>query len=681
MAGPWTQYQTEGEAAAAPSGPREIDGAPWEAFTPKPLPEEAQEAREVESQRLRTVFQGLTFNFADEIEALARSAVPGSRDYDIIRDEIRQKVDAYAQAAPGEALGFEILGAAAPTAVAMLVPGGQAAGAARGAGLVSRIGRGAGVGAVQGGLSAYGAGEQGGLLDIGNIPAGATIGAGTGGGLVGVFGLGSGAFNRITDYARTKFGDRVSRAVESEVNRLVESTGLTPQEVVDRVAKGQLISENAALLATIRAYRSQPGPTSARITETLPQRTQQTRQEALEVLNRGLTENANDTNTYRFFTQTQDEFRAKESEAYNRIFSDTSEIDSETVGVVRNALNRIPDARNRINEIYRTEGSQPFFRIGENGQISIIRQPTLQDAEIVRRAANEASRSAFREGRGAVGENLSTLERSLRSRIDRISPELATTRQNWANLAASREAFTEGRRSLTLNADEVQTQFERLQREGTEQQIKAFRMGLMDSIRNRSRRSPSLMANLSNPDRNEGAVLRIVFPEDQLEDVLNLTARAGAAQTAESTILRGSMTAPEQTAGRAIGTGAEILQDATSASQGDPLAIGRILQRTVRAFAPELSEAERSQVIDIVMSSDPSLVGRALFDDTAAARMQRLINRVGGAGTAGTRTAAVRQFAGSVEGLGLNVATEYFGLTPRTIEVTRDSTDFEEEEE
>ena len=205
-------------------------------------------------------------------------------------------------------------------------------------------------------------------------------------------------------------------------------------------------------------------------------------------------------------------------------------------------------------------------------------------------------------------------------------------------------------------------------------------MGMMDSIRNRARRSPSLMTRLADPDRQEGAVLRTVFPEDQIEDAINLTARAGAAQSTESAVLRGSMTAPEQTAARAIGGGAESLQDFTLASQGDAIAGARVAQRAIRAFSPGLSEKQRGEVLDIVMSSDPTVVSRALFDDTAAARVQRIVNRVAGSGAAGSRAAAVRQLAGETEGLGLNVVTDFFGVEPEGSQ-NQDSSPSEQEEE
>ena len=85
----------------------------------------------VESQKLRSMAQGLAMGWYDELEAAVRVLAREGRPYEEIRDEIRAKVSAYQQANPGEALTFEALGVVAPTAAAFLIPGGQAAGAAR----------------------------------------------------------------------------------------------------------------------------------------------------------------------------------------------------------------------------------------------------------------------------------------------------------------------------------------------------------------------------------------------------------------------------------------------------------------------------------------------------------------------------------------------------------------------
>ena len=70
------------------------------------------------AERARTAAQGLTFGFADEIEAGARSLFSDSK-YKEIRDEIRQNTRDYRTDNPGEALALEMAGG-------VVIPGGIA---------------------------------------------------------------------------------------------------------------------------------------------------------------------------------------------------------------------------------------------------------------------------------------------------------------------------------------------------------------------------------------------------------------------------------------------------------------------------------------------------------------------------------------------------------------------------
>ena len=72
----------------------------------------------VGAERARTAAQGLTFGFADEIEAGARSLFSDSK-YKEIRDKIRQNTNDYRTDNPGEALALEMAGG-------VVVPGGIA---------------------------------------------------------------------------------------------------------------------------------------------------------------------------------------------------------------------------------------------------------------------------------------------------------------------------------------------------------------------------------------------------------------------------------------------------------------------------------------------------------------------------------------------------------------------------
>ena len=124
--------------------------------------QQRQPQEPVESQRVRSAIQGLTFGFGDEIEAYIRSLGGTGPQYEAIRDDIRRRLSAYQEANPAASIGYETIGAVAPTALSLLTGVGAGAGVANVGriatlgGRVPRLAQGAASGAAYGGL--YGAG-------------------------------------------------------------------------------------------------------------------------------------------------------------------------------------------------------------------------------------------------------------------------------------------------------------------------------------------------------------------------------------------------------------------------------------------------------------------------------------------------------------------------------------------
>tara|TARA_R110000765_G_scaffold91020_1_gene172809 strand:+ start:1420 stop:3123 length:1704 start_codon:yes stop_codon:yes gene_type:complete len=84
--------------------------------------------------------QGLTFGFADEIEATVRAALDADADYADVVAEVRKAIDGYREREPAAALGAEIAGSVIPMIAAQFIPGaGQAATAGRIGQLVSKV--------------------------------------------------------------------------------------------------------------------------------------------------------------------------------------------------------------------------------------------------------------------------------------------------------------------------------------------------------------------------------------------------------------------------------------------------------------------------------------------------------------------------------------------------------------
>lgn len=156
----------------------------------------AENQEPVPTQRLRSLAQGATFGFADELEAAARSILPGETYEQAIQD-VRGKMAAYQQDRPVEALGYEVAGGLATG----LAGGGRALAASAGrAGLrsalkagaskaaTSAIGQGAlgGAGAAEGSLEnrlkgaavggAFGAALPFGFAQLGRLPVAKQVG-------------------------------------------------------------------------------------------------------------------------------------------------------------------------------------------------------------------------------------------------------------------------------------------------------------------------------------------------------------------------------------------------------------------------------------------------------------------------------------------------------------------------
>ena len=159
----------------------------------------------VESQNIRTFAQGLSFGFADEIEAFVRSAVDSDASYADTLKEVRNKINAFRRDNPLAAYGSEIAGAILPSVAAAFIPGGQALTAST----IGKVGQAA---------KAIGLGKKG-----QNVAKSAAVGAG-GSGLYG-FGAGEGGFENRAKNAGVSaaIGAVANPAIQAVAPRITQS--------------------------------------------------------------------------------------------------------------------------------------------------------------------------------------------------------------------------------------------------------------------------------------------------------------------------------------------------------------------------------------------------------------------------------------------------------------------------
>ena len=593
-----------------------------------------QAAREaVPTQRTRTAAQGLTLGFADEIEARARSQTTG-RPYAEVLDEIRGSVKAYQEARPKEALGYEIGGAALPAIGAMVAA--PFTGGASTAAVAPTLARMAGIGAVQGGIAAFGTGEGGAVERLSRVPGGAvagSIGSAVGGGVVRAAGSG---LATLTDATRRLVGNRGSSIVENEIQRLARQTGKTPDQIADDILNGRLLAENRTIQAAVRAYRTGGGDASRIIQEGLEQRPAMTRAAAMDDLNRYLAD-ISAPSALQAQRRSEDVARVAERAAYSQ-FRDMPAPD-DVVSALADTLRRVPSAAEEVGIALRAQtGAAPFFEILEDGSVQFTRSPTVAEVENVRRAVGNRASALYRGNMGAAGEAVSEAETGLRGLLDEAVPELSTTRATAASVRSQRDAFDAGQKAFSGDVNERLMEFAKLT---DPSQIEAYRAGLMAAIQARAATGSrqSMIRNMaSKEETKESRILREVLPQDAVDDVLRSIETASGAQNAANSILGGSQTAETIMEQRRQGLGLSV-SDISSALSMDPTALANVASKMADRFRRDLTDAERARIARILVSDDADLVRRAIEDDGALAILRDKIERISATATSGAARA------------------------------------------
>ena len=596
---------------------------------------QAEQNSAVPTQRTRTAAQGLTLGFSDEIEAALRNPFNAERRAETL-EEIRGGISDYQEARPYESLGYELGGAVLP-AIASFGATAPLTGAVTGGRVASRL--------VPKFLSGSGTLPSTVRAAFGGAATGAAYEAGTGEGGVAeraadaVTGVAPGAIggaagraiftpvlrgaSSLVNFARQRLGGGGGRAVTAELRRLAAEGNKSLDEIADDLMSGRIMAENATLKDAVRALaRTSGGPAQGRMQEGLTSRAQMTFDEAGAALRAGLSDEADD-NILRAVRRDDAAAREAENAAYAKF--ETGSVSPDVQREVARVVNLIPSAADDIQTALRARGAEPLFEMVDGSPI-FSRAPTPMEAEIVRRAINDSATAAFRNSRGVVGAAFSDVEGTLRRNLDANVPGLGDVRAGAALLRAGRDAFDAGQKAIRSGSDQVQIDFADL---ASPEAISAYRAGVMDELRKRFRgqQPASVVAQLNSDQKNLGQILRVVFPEESLDDVVQKLGTAERSQTIKSYALGQSATAPTQAAAARAGSGISPAALASAAS-GNVFEMATALRRFLPTRNTGLTDAQNMEVVNVLLSENPDFVRRAMADSSGWGMLDRAVAQV-----------------------------------------------------
>jgi hypothetical protein len=575
---------------------------------------------EEKTERVRALFQGLTFGSADEAEAFYES-IFSDVSYDDALTEVRKKLSDYQD---NDALGsimYETAGAAIPAIVAGFFTGGSAT-AATGAKLFPRLWQAAKIGMTEGGIYAFNTGEG----DLGDrasrVPGGATIGALTGGAGKGVGDVVTGFGSAVIDKARRMFGKRGSKAVETEIQRLASESGKTVDEIVADVASGKLMVENVTLREAVKAMVADGGPSSARLKASFPERTKQTEAAAFDELRAGMTDIDNPN-----ITQGMGEIIDAERviEAGARAPYNTQKVSGELLTELRNIIKRMPKAAQlAAQEMQQRTGAAPFYKINEAGEVVFNTIPTAAQAEAIMahsgRIAQSFSEKTMTKG---LAPSAFEVQNSLRKQIDESVEGMKEIRAISALTFSKEDAFDAGLTLINKSPEQANILIQRMMDESVDPSVlAALRSGVMASIKNDVSKAGGKSAAIRKILKEDAKLKDLVeqlFPEDSLDSLVNKLEIAQGAKNIENFALTGSSTQSVGAAANRMGTG--MAEDVISLGNGNPAAAARIAAVLMQKMGIGLSEKDKAKVVQVLLSTDPDEVRKALVDESALASL------------------------------------------------------------
>ena len=611
------------------------DGIDWDAETKDfPLVDASKLPKK---QQARSFAQGITFGFADELEAYLKTIGEDSEEYQKVLGEIRDNLKAYQKAHPVEAGTFEVAGAVAPALISLIVSGGASFGllgariGQRFPGILNAVSKVVGtksantvlgttaVSAAQGGITGAGKAEG----DFAETMTDATMGTGSGaliGGGLGVAGfVGGKIVSKVIDFARRQFGEKAAGAAQRELQKLAQERGITPDEAYEMIANGQLLAENKTLRDVIRTYRAQGGMAAETLRAGLENRPTITQGGVKKFINEKLGLNLEENVLTKRLDDLTD-LKSKAEKLYDSPMG-RQQVPQPLLLEMAKVFRDAPETFAKLKRAFRTGGRNFPFEL-RDGQIVVKPNEageaiiTIADAEVLRRTLRDTANAFYKKGEGEVGKNINNMRYKIEALIDGISPDTKLARETYNKMKNVDGAFKSGQDNWTANpnVDALRQEFDLILAKGQEE-LEAFRLGVLSKIRQQlgSGSRASTIKNMANPETNLGMAIRDIFPEQDINLLIQKLSNATDANEAAQEILKGSGTAITNTLIRREGTSADIID--AMGNSGVSAGVFRLVHNIMKKYDPGLSDSERNDLVQLMLSTDGDNIKRIISDE------------------------------------------------------------------
>ena len=577
--------------------------------------------------------QGLAMGWGDEAEAWLRSKL-GDESYDQALAKIRTEYGWFAKEHPiAQALG-EFTGGATPGVAAMMIPGGQAAGAQQlSRSTLATLARLGAIGASTGAVAGAGAAKEG--ERVGGAVAGGILGGVTGvGAPVALRGAGAGA--RWLRERLAPSDEYVQSVATGKLAQALRDAGISPRRAetsmsVDRILQvpSRLANVSPATVDLARAVAQRTGRGAQTLERELTKQKAGARERTYQQVRRGLQPG----DYYADEQRLVEELRAKAGPAYDLAYS-AGAVDDPVVNTVlthptfqaafergrKIAESQAMAAKLRgedpskyaLPELYKPTGE--IDTLTNTPKMALAAVPDVRTLDYVKRGLDDLIDAGYK-GSSSVGKGQASSLRDLRNQfvaaIDRNVPEYRDVRRMYAGDMEVLDAMRTGYNDFgKLDHEQVAKMVANM----SQAEKEAFRTGV----------ARNLYGSIMGPSSNRNAAQNVIGSPEMQAKLMPLfdtpeqfrlfkTALEREAQlfTEANRVLGGSQTAKTMQGREALESQPGVGEVVTGAITGSfwPSLVGTVMRGFNKAT---MTDSVAAKLADMLAARDPHQVAAAV---------------------------------------------------------------------
>lgn len=394
------------------------------------------------------VGQGLGMGWGDEAEAWLRSKL-GNEKYEKALPRIRQEYAQYAKESPFTSGALEFAGGVAPGVAAMMIPGGQAAGAAQiQRSTASTLARMAGLGALSGGVAGAGGAEEGKRVSGGGV--GAVLGGALGVGAPVALRGGSAAARWLQERLAPSSATIADRAAGKFSGAMAQEK-MTPADITAQMAKDRAMgvpsvvaNVNPALAELAEAVAQRTGAGARKVEKTLTEQKLGSRERSHQQVVKGLQPGE----YYADLGKLQDELKTKAAPYYQQAYAHGEVTDPEVLKFMQ--LPQFQEGLGQAKKLLAAEGrALPMTKSIDpiTGQEVEKIAPTVEMLDQVKRGLDtliEAQTDAVTGKVTSLGRVYVAKKNEFLNALDKAVPEYGQARSVYKGDAELADAMRSG---------------------------------------------------------------------------------------------------------------------------------------------------------------------------------------------------------------------------------------------